>query len=128
MDFFSVKELTAQIGHGPQDWPLVVIKELMDNAIDACEDQAIPPVIHVEIDDSGIVVTDNGPGIAPDTVVGILDYSIRVSSREAYVASLPGRPGQRRENFDRHALRVLDGDRARWRSRRWASITPSPAG
>ncbi len=110
MDFFSVKELTAQIGHGPQDWPLVVIKELMDNAIDACEDQAIPPVIHVEIDDSGIVVTDNGPGIAPDTVVGILDYSIRVSSREAYVAPCRGAQGNAAKTLIAMPY-VLDGDR-----------------
>jgi DNA topoisomerase VI subunit B len=93
MDFFSVKELTAQIGHGPQDWPLVVIKELLDNAIDACEDQAIPPVLGVEIHDAGIAVTDNGPGLPPDTVANILDYSVRVSSREAYVSPCRGAQG-----------------------------------
>src|SRR5438128_2393292 len=44
LDFFSRKELTAQIGHGPDDWPLVIVKELVDNALDACEDGHIPPV------------------------------------------------------------------------------------
>ena len=37
LDFFSEKELTAQTGHGPAQWPLVILKELADNALDACE-------------------------------------------------------------------------------------------
>lgn len=112
MDFFSVKELTAQIGHGPQDWPLVVIKELMDNSIDACEDQAIPPALHVEIDDAGITISDNGPGIAPDTVANILDYSIRVSSREAYVAPCRGAQGNALKTLIAMPY-VLDGDQGK---------------
>jgi len=32
LDFFSEKELTAQIGHDSADWPLVNLKELIDNA------------------------------------------------------------------------------------------------
>lgn len=28
MDFFSEKELTTQTGHGIEEWPLVVVKEL----------------------------------------------------------------------------------------------------
>ncbi len=38
MDFFSVKELTAQTGYAPRDWALYVLKELVDNALDACEE------------------------------------------------------------------------------------------
>jgi hypothetical protein len=38
LDFASQKELTAQIGHPPSDWPLVIVKELVDNALDACEE------------------------------------------------------------------------------------------
>jgi hypothetical protein len=33
-----------------------------------------------------IVTEDNGPGIPAETIEGVLDYSIRVSSREAYVS------------------------------------------
>jgi DNA topoisomerase VI subunit B len=36
LDFFSEKELIAQVGHPVRDWPLVVVKELVDNALDAC--------------------------------------------------------------------------------------------
>ena len=37
MDFFSEKELTTQTGHSIDEWPHVVVKELVDNALDACE-------------------------------------------------------------------------------------------
>jgi DNA topoisomerase VI subunit B len=93
LDFFSKKELTAQIGHGPDDWPLVIVKELVDNAIDACEDARIVPKIHVEITEAGITVTDNGPGIPVDTITGVLDFAIRVSSREAYISPCRGAQG-----------------------------------
>jgi hypothetical protein len=41
----------------------------------------------VSIESGEIVVADNGSGLPPETVEGILDYSSRVSSREAYVSS-----------------------------------------
>src|SRR3954465_8999906 len=34
LDFCSEKELTNLTGHPPEEWPLVVVKELVDNAID----------------------------------------------------------------------------------------------
>jgi DNA topoisomerase VI subunit B len=42
LDFFSEKELVAQIGHPKTDWPLVAIKELVDNVLDACEETGVP--------------------------------------------------------------------------------------
>ena len=86
LDFVSEKELTLQCGYGPGYWPLVVVKELIDNTLDACEEQGIPPEVTVTVDESSITVEDNGTGIPPDTVDRLLDMSIRVSSREAYVA------------------------------------------
>ena len=93
LDFCSRKELIAQTGHQPEQWPLVVAKELIDNALDACEEAGIAPDLAVRVDDDGITVTDNGPGIPEDTVESILDFSIRVSSREAYVAPDRGAQG-----------------------------------
>lgn len=40
-----------------------------------------------------IVVADNGLGIPSATVAGIIDYNVRVSSREAYIAPTRGRQG-----------------------------------
>jgi len=93
LDFCSRKELIAQTGHQPDVWPLVVLKELVDNALDACEDAGIPPAVMITADPDGICVADNGPGLPPEVVDGVLDFSVRVSSREAYVAPDRGAQG-----------------------------------
>jgi DNA topoisomerase VI subunit B len=112
LDFCSRKELIAQTGHQPEEWPLVAGKEPIDNALDACEDERTPPVLSVAVDDEGLTVTDNGPGVLEETVEDILDYGFRVSSREAYVSPCRGAQG--------NALKcvlampfVLDGSRGR---------------
>ena len=86
LDFASEKELVAQTGHGRSAWPLVILKELIDNGIDACEEVGIAPVISVTVDDAGITVEDNGPGIPASTIEGVLD------SRSEYQAGKPTCP------------------------------------
>ena len=54
MDSFSERELVTQTGHGRDEWPLVIIKELLDNALDACEEADTPPVVGVAADAGGI--------------------------------------------------------------------------
>jgi DNA topoisomerase VI subunit B len=93
MEFCTQRELQNQTGHAVYDWPLVVLKELMDNALDACEEAEIAPVIEIAVGDGSIIIQDNGGGIATDTIKSILDYSIRVSSREAYVSPTRGAQG-----------------------------------
>lgn len=99
MEFCTEKELVAQTGQESYQWLLVIIKELVDNAIDACEEAGVAPVIKVtiRIGKSGkptrIIIEDNGPGIPTETITGIIDYNIRVSSREAYISPTRGRQG-----------------------------------
>jgi DNA topoisomerase VI subunit B len=93
LDFCSAKELVAQTGHEPGDWPLVIVKELVDNALDACEEARTAPKIAVSVDESGITVSDNGPGLPSDVVGDILDFNVRVSSREAYISPSRGAQG-----------------------------------
>jgi DNA topoisomerase VI subunit B len=93
LDFCSEKELILQTGHQPADWPLVVLKELVDNALDACEESEIPPEITVTVDGQRITVADNGPGIALSTIQGVVDFTTRVSSRDAYVSPTRGAQG-----------------------------------
>jgi DNA topoisomerase VI subunit B len=93
LDFCSEKGLIAQTGHRPAQWPLVVLKELVDNAIDACEEGGVAPEIAITVDKTGIAVADNGPGIPAETVKGVLDFTVRVSSREAYVSPTRGAQG-----------------------------------
>jgi hypothetical protein len=50
LDFFSVKALQVQIGHPLSVWPLALLKELIDNALDSCELQGMPPDIAVTVE------------------------------------------------------------------------------
>ena len=75
-------------------WPLVVLKELVDNALDAGEEAEIAPEILVEVSTApgaGLIrISDNGPGISGDVVADILDFETRTLSREAYVSATRG--------------------------------------
>lgn len=93
MDFLSQKQLVTQTGHDVRDWPLVFVKECVDNALDAAEEADITPAITISADPAGITVADNGPGLPESTLNSALDYTIRVSNREAYVAPDRGAQG-----------------------------------
>jgi hypothetical protein len=93
MEFCTRRELQNQTGHGVEQWPLVVLKELIDNALDACEEAEVAPMISVAVEPGSIVVEDNADGIKTSTIKSILDYTIRVSSREAYVSPTRGAQG-----------------------------------
>jgi DNA topoisomerase VI subunit B len=112
LDFFSVKELTAQVGHDKADWSLVAFKELFDNGLDATEDAELPPCLTVTVDRHGVTVADNGPGISPETVAGVLDFNVRVSSREAYVSPTRGAQGNAPKTIIAMPF-VLDGKEGR---------------
>jgi hypothetical protein len=93
MDFFSERELVTQTGHERGEWPLVIVKELVDNALDACEEADVAPRIDVAADACGISVRDNGPGLPEATLRGALDFTVRVSNREAYLSPCRGAQG-----------------------------------
>src|SRR5262249_40850882 len=69
------------------------LKELLDNALDACEEADVSPSVRVTVGADHVTVADNGPGIPLETVADILDFSVRVSSREAYVSPARGAQG-----------------------------------
>jgi DNA topoisomerase VI subunit B len=118
LDFCSEKELVAQAGHPKSEWPLVILKEVLDNSLDACEEAGIAPEISVNVNvgpeggPSEIVLADNGPGIPAAVVEKIKDYSIRVSSREAYVSTTRGAQGNALKCLLAMPF-VLDGERGR---------------
>jgi hypothetical protein len=93
MEFCSERELQNQTGHALYDWPLVVGKEAMDNALDAAEEAEVAPTITVIVDSGTMIIEDNAGGIDTETIDSILDYTIRVSSREAYVSPTRGAQG-----------------------------------
>jgi hypothetical protein len=93
MEFCSVRELQNQTGHSVYDWPLVVLKELADNALDGCEEAEVAPVISITVERDSITIQDNAGGIKTKIIKSILDYTVRVSSREAYVSPTRGAQG-----------------------------------
>src|SRR4051812_5854238 len=93
LEYFSPKELTLQTGHEPDRWPDVCVKELVDNALDACEGADILPEIAIVVNGSTVMVTDNGPGLSASTVKSVLDYRTRTSSKDAYISPTRGAQG-----------------------------------
>ena len=94
LEFFTERELSMQLGVPPDRWGLAILKELIDNALDACEDASIAPEIAVEISTTGtLTVRDNGSGIPPDVVERLTYLRVKTSSREAYVAPTRGAQG-----------------------------------
>jgi DNA topoisomerase VI subunit B len=93
MEFCTRRELQNQTGHPVGEWPLVVGKEILDNALDAAEEAEVAPVIELVVGPGSISIRDNAGGIATDTIEAILDYTVRVSSREAYVSPTRGAQG-----------------------------------
>src|SRR6202035_5139641 len=109
-EFCSERELVNQTGHAVEDWPLVVLKELIDKALDACEEAGIAPTLEIVASDDGVAVADNGPGMAPETIADILDFTSRVSSREAYVSPTRGAQGNALKTLLAMPF-AIDGDR-----------------
>ena len=87
-EYFAAKELESQTGQGRAAFAAVVLKELVDNALDAAETAERTPEIALDVDDDGddlrLTVADNGPGMATETLSRILDFSIRTSDKAAY--------------------------------------------
>ena len=92
-EYFTEQELTRQIGHGRDWWRVALIKELIDNALDACESAGVPPEIDVEVTDDWFAVGDNGPGIPDDVIARSLDFTQRVSDKALYVSPTRGQLG-----------------------------------
>src|SRR6266568_443260 len=110
LEFCSERELTNVCGHPVTDWPLVVLKEMTDNALDATEESGVAPVINITVEASSVTIADNGPGLPAKAVKDILDYRVRVSSREAYCSPSRGQQGNALSSIIPMAF-VVDGDR-----------------
>jgi hypothetical protein len=92
-EFFTEKELQMQLGHRKSEWRISILKELIDNALDACEVADVRPEITVEDRAEGFSVADNGPGIPVSTIKKSMDYLVRVSDKQYYVSPSRGQMG-----------------------------------
>jgi DNA topoisomerase VI subunit B len=69
LEFFSDKELAMQIGFASAQWPLALLKELLDNALDACETAGVWPDLAITLEPDALSIRDNGPGLPAATLV-----------------------------------------------------------
>jgi DNA topoisomerase-6 subunit B len=93
LEFFTEAELRTQIGCDRKLWPVVAVKELLDNSLDACENTGIPPKITVKLEADALTVTDNGPGLPAKVIEKSLDYQIRISDKKYCVSPTRGQLG-----------------------------------
>jgi len=93
LEFFNERELTMQLGKAKAMWPVVIIKEKIDNGLDACENAGVPPTIEIKIDKNRFSVMDNGPGIPESTLRRTLNYSVRISDKSFYISPTRGQLG-----------------------------------
>jgi Histidine kinase-, DNA gyrase B-, and HSP90-like ATPase len=92
-DFATIDELVKQTGQPVENWVLVIVKELVDNALDEAEKAGVAPVVEITVTDNAITVADHGRGIASATIKSLVDYSFRTSSNAAYVSPTRGQQG-----------------------------------
>jgi DNA topoisomerase VI subunit B len=96
-EYFSVTELQAQTGQPVERFADVVLKELLDNAVDACETGGVAPQVSIVVRRTDgtlhVEVQDNAAGLPPQTIARILNFQTRTSDKAAYRAPTRGAQG-----------------------------------
>jgi len=97
-EYFDARQLSALSGVPTSKFASVCLKELVDNALDACETAGTAPAIGIDVrkGEQGVIqltVSDNGPGIPSEVVRKVLDYNVRVSDKAAYRSPTRGAQG-----------------------------------
>jgi DNA topoisomerase VI subunit B len=113
LEYFTADELEKQTGYTREMWwPRVIVKETIDNALDACEQTELAPEITVKFEGQKLEICDNGGGIRPEIVTRLVDYATRTSDKLAYVSPTRGAQGNAWKTIFAMPY-VLDGERAR---------------
>ncbi|WP_152627390.1 ATP-binding protein [Streptacidiphilus melanogenes] len=96
-EFVTVGGLEKQTGQPEWRFGAVVIKELLDNALDAAETASARPDVALHVAWAGgvalVTVTDNGAGIPAAVVERLLDFNVNVSDKEAVRSPTRGLQG-----------------------------------
>ncbi len=95
--YFRAPDLERMTGQGRRMFAAVVLKELLDNALDACETAGVAPEVSVVVRENEesytIEVSDNAGGIPPEMIPDILDFDVKVSDKSPYVSPTRGQQG-----------------------------------
>ncbi len=96
-EFLELRALQAQTGQPAEAFGHVVVKELLDNALDAAETAATAPIVDIgtRTDDevTFVTVSDNGAGITPAVVADLCDFNMLVSDKARYRGPARGAQG-----------------------------------
>jgi DNA topoisomerase VI subunit B len=96
-EFLEQRALQTQTGQPADRFGDVVVKELLDNALDAAESAGAMPEVAITrtvTDDLQLItVTDNGAGMPAEVVARILDFNVLVSDKSAYRSPTRGQQG-----------------------------------
>lgn len=91
-DYFTEDELVKKIGLPKGYWDEVVIKELIDNALDSIEPLS-KKCVEVNCNINSMSIFDNGVGISKDTVKSIYDFNYYVSKNRHFITASRGKQG-----------------------------------
>lgn len=94
-DWFDLKQLVQLTGQSKEDFDIVILKEALDNAIDAAEAAKTPPQITLHINPNNRLATiiDNGIGLDETAIIKLLNFKARVSSKDAKLTTSRGQQG-----------------------------------
>lgn len=92
VDYFTEDGLIKQIGLTKDYWNKVIMKEIIDNALDAIEPLSYKQ-IKIEQNEKSLGIYDNGNGISCDTVKSIYNFSYYVSQNRYFVTASRGKQG-----------------------------------
>jgi len=96
-EYFSQATLQTMTGQPSARFVAVLLKELMDNGLDAAEKANVAPNLVVGFKEKRrhvvLTVIDNGGGIDPGTVKKVLDFSTLTSDKAAYCSPTRGAQG-----------------------------------
>jgi hypothetical protein len=113
-DFLEPRALVSQTGQPGRRFGEVVVKELLDNALDAAETADVAPEIVVTVvsdaGDQRLTVEDNGPGIPAVVAERVLDFTTLTSDKALYRSPCRGAQGNALKTIIGipHALGVAD--------------------
>ncbi len=86
--YFTLEGLERLTGVNPRDFDKLIVKELIDNSLDACDELGTTPKITVQIDTKDDLITftvsDNANGIEEKSIAKIIDLTTISSSRYLY--------------------------------------------
>jgi hypothetical protein len=96
-EYFDIRELQTMTGQPVGQFAAVILKEVIDNGLDAAEKMRVPPEIRIRVRQVRrslhIAVQDNGDGITAATLKRILNFSTRTSDKAHYRSPTRGAQG-----------------------------------